>query len=142
MYLLDTNVVSEIRKVKKNKADKNVVAWLSSVPKESFYTNAVVLMEIERGTLQIERKDPKQAAMLKDWYQTAVKSMFYERVLPIDEATASICATLHLPDLAPENDAWIASSAIQYDLTLITRNTKDFDHSNLRVFNPFNEPSP
>ena len=63
--------------------------------------------------------------------------MFYERVLPIDEATASVCAKLHFPDLAPENDAWIAASAIQYDLTLVTRNIKDFDHPNLRVLNPF-----
>ncbi|WP_022951217.1 type II toxin-antitoxin system VapC family toxin [Leucothrix mucor] len=137
MYLLDTNIVSEIRKIGRNKADKNVVAWLSNVSKESFYTNAVVVMEIERGILRMSRKDQQQAASLKDWYQTVVKSMFHERVLPIDEATANICATLHIPDLAPENDAWIASSAIQYDLTLVTRNTKDFQHPNLRVLNPF-----
>jgi predicted nucleic acid-binding protein len=137
MYLLDTNIVSEIRKIGRNKADENVVAWLSNVSKESFYTNAVVVMEIERGILRMSRKDQQQAASLKDWYQTVVKSMFHERVLPIDEATANICATLHIPDLAPENDAWIASSAIQYDLTLVTRNTKDFQHPNLRVLNPF-----
>ena len=137
MYLLDTNIVSEIRKIRRNKADENVVAWLSNVSKESFYTNAVVVMEIERGILRMSRKDQQQAASLKDWYQTVVKSMFHERILPIDEVTANICATLHIPDLAPENDAWIASSAIQYDLTLVTRNTKDFQHPNLRVLNPF-----
>lgn len=137
MYLLDTNIVSEIRKVKQNKANENLVSWLTNVSKESLYINVVVIMEIERGILRMERKDPQQAAGLKDWYQTVVKSMFYERVLLIDETTASICASLHVPDLAPENDAWIASSAIQYDLTLITRNTKDFQHPNLRVLNPF-----
>lgn len=140
MYLLDTNIVSELRKLKQNKANENVVAWLSSVPKESLYTNAIVLMEIERGILRVGRKDSKQADNLNSWYHTAVKAMFHERVLPIDEATASVCASLHIPDLAPENDAWIASSALQYDLTLVTRNTKDFDHLNLHVLNPF-EPS-
>ncbi|PWQ98672.1 type II toxin-antitoxin system VapC family toxin [Leucothrix pacifica] len=137
MYLLDTNVVSEIRKVRKNKANKNVVEWLSHVQKESLYTNAVVLMEIERGILRMAHKDPQQAERLKSWYHAAIKPMFYGRVLPIDEATATVCSTLHFPDLAPENDAWIAASAIQYDLTLVTRNTKDFEHPNLRVLNPF-----
>jgi predicted nucleic acid-binding protein len=137
MFLLDTNVISEIRKVRQNKANENVVAWLSSVRKESLYANAVVLMEIERGILRLEHKDPQQAANLKSWYHAVVKQMFYERTLPIDDVTASVCAQLHFPDLAPENDSWIAASAIQYDLTLITRNTKDFDHPNLRVFNPF-----
>lgn len=137
MYFLDTNILSEIRKVKQNKANENLVSWLTNVSKESLHTNVVVLMEIERGILRVERRDPQQAERLKDWYQTAVKPMFDNRVLAIDETTASICASLHIPDLAPENDAWIASSAIQYDLTLITRNTKDFQHPNLRVLNPF-----
>lgn len=137
MYLVDTNVVSEIRKVRQNKANKNVVEWLRHVQKESLYTNAVVLMEIERGILRMAHKDPQQAERLKSWYHAAIKPMFYGRVLPIDEATATVCSTLHFPDLAPENDAWIAASAIQYDLTLVTRNTKDFDHPNLRVLDPF-----
>lgn len=137
MYLLDTNVVSEMRKIKQNKADKNAVAWLLNVSKESLYTNAVVLMEIERGIIRMEHKDPQQADRLKSWYYAAVKPMFYERVLPINEVTASVCADLHFPDLAPENDAWIAASAMQYDLTLVTRNTKDFQHQGLRILNPF-----
>ena len=137
MYLLDTNVVSEMRKVRQNKANETVVSWLSSVQKESLYTNAVVLMEIERGILRVENKDAVQASHLKSWYHTAVKAMFHGRVLPIDEATATVCSKLHFPDLAPENDAWIAASAIQYDFTLVTRNTKDFEHPNLRVLNPF-----
>lgn len=137
MYLLDTNVVSEIRKIRQNKANENVVAWLSRVQRESLYTNAVVLMEIERGILRMEHKDPQQADRLRSWYYAVVKPMFHERILPIDEATATVCSKLHFPDLAPENDAWIAASAIQYDLTLVTRNTKDFDHPNLRVLNPF-----
>jgi len=137
MYLLDTNVVSEIRKIRQNKTNQNVVAWLSRVQKESLYTNAVVLMEIERGILRLENIDPQQADRFKNWYHSAVKPMFHERILPIDEATATVCSRLHVPDLSPENDAWVAASAIQYDLTLVTRNTRDFGHSNLRVLNPF-----
>jgi len=137
MYLLDTNVVSETRKIRQNKADKNVVAWFSRVQKESLYTNAVVLMEIERGILRLENKDPQQANRFKSWYHLAVKPMFHRRILPIDDATATVCSKLHVPDLSPENDAWVAASAIQYDLTLVTRNTKDFEHANLRVLNPF-----
>lgn len=137
MYLLDTNVISELRKVKQNKANQNVVTWLTTVAKESCYTNAVVLMEIERGILNTSRKDPEQSVRLQDWYQTAVKPMFSGRILTINETTASICATLHIPDCSPENDAWIASSAIQHNLTLVTRNTKDLQYPNLRVLNPF-----
>lgn len=141
MYLLDTNIIAEIRKVKQNKADKNVSLWLNTVSKEQFYTNAVILMEIERGILSKQRKDRQQANELENWYQTAVKAMFLERVLTIDDATASICARLHVPDRAPENDAWIAASAIQHNLTLVTRNSKDFQHPNLHVFNPFEASS-
>lgn len=137
MYLLDTNVISEIRKVSKNKVDQQVAKWLTTVSKDDFYTNAVVLMELERGILNKRRKDPQQANELENWYQTAVQQMFLARVLTIDATTASICATLHIPDRAPENDAWIAASTIQHDLTLVTRNSKDFQHPNLRVFNPF-----
>ncbi len=137
MYLFDTNIISETRKVRQNKADKRLSAWLKTVPKESFYTNVVVLMELERGILNIARKDSQQADRLEDWYQTAVNAMFAERVLPIDKITASICAALHIPDRAPENDAWIAASAIQHNLTLVTRNVQDFQHPHLQVFNPF-----
>lgn len=137
MYLFDTNVISEIRKVKRNKAEQRFTQWLTTVPKDLFYTNVVVLMELERGILNLARKDAAQADGLKDWYQVAVQAMFKGRILLIDEHTATLCATLHIPDRAPENDAWIAASAIQHDLTLVTRNTKDFQHPNLRVFNPF-----
>ena len=139
MFLLDTNVISETRKLRQNKADKNVTHWLANVSLNSFHANPVVLMEIERGILRMERKDPVQASMLRTWYQVAVKPMFNDRVLPIDEETATICALLHFPDLSPENDAWIAASALQYDLTLVTRNVKDFKHTNVRLLNPFSD---
>ncbi len=136
MYLLDTNVLSEIRKIKQNKADKNLVRWLETVHGEELYTNVVVLMELKKGILKIRRKDDIQANHLESWYQ-GIKKTFAKRTLVIDEKTAEICASLHIPDPAPINDAWIASTAIQYNLTLVTRNVNDFKIRGLRVFNPF-----
>lgn len=137
MYLLDTNIISEMRLASLGRGNENLMAWTKQQDKQLFYTNVVVLMEIERGILRLRRKDNKQAQVFDTWLQTVVKPTFAERVLLIDETTATICARLHVPNRAPENDAWIAASAIQHDLTLVTRNSKDFQHPNLRVFNPF-----
>ena len=137
MYLLDTNIISEMRKVKQDKADKNVLACLESVNGNLFYTSAVVMMELERGVLRMERKDPAQGRSLRLWLDETTREIFAGRILPIDEHTAAICARLHIPDPAPENDAWIAASAIQHGLTLVTRNTADFAAGGARLLNPF-----
>lgn len=137
MYLLDTNIISEIRLAAKGKGNPAVLAWAGKHDERLLYTNIIVLMEIERGILNVEKRDPQQASALNIWLTHTVKVAFEGRILTLDETTASICATLHIPDRAPENDAWIAASAIQHDLTLVTRNSKDFQHPNLRVFNPF-----
>lgn len=137
MYLLDTNIISEIRKIKQNKANKNLITWLDSVDKNTLYTNVVVLMELERGILKIQRKDPLQGRNLEIWYQAVIKPTFQGRIYPIDNGTISICASLHIPNPAPENDAWIASTALQHNLILVTRNVKDFNIPNLSILNPF-----
>ncbi|PID61433.1 MAG: VapC toxin family PIN domain ribonuclease [Gammaproteobacteria bacterium] len=137
MFFLDTNIISELRLAAKGKGDANVLAWAQCYEKTLFYTNVVVMMELERGILNIERKDHQQAQALTRWLERTVKPTFEQRIFPIDSATASICAGLHVPDRAPENDAWIAASAIQYDLTLVTRNHKDFAHLGVRLYNPF-----
>lgn len=94
-------------------------------------------MELERGILRMERKDQAQGQVLRAWLEQTVKPTFENRILPIDETTAAICARLLTLDPAPENDAWIAAAAIQHRLILVTRNTADFDHTGARVFNPF-----
>ncbi|MRN38322.1 DUF4411 domain-containing protein [Neisseria sp. N95_16] len=137
MYLLDTNIISEMRKVKSGKADHNLTAWLAEQDSSSFYTSAVVMMELERGILGMERKDPQQGRALRVWFDSMVAILLAGRILPIDETTAAICAKLHIPDRSPENDAWIAATAKQYGLILITRNTKDFEHSGVKLLNPF-----
>lgn len=139
MYLLDTNVISEIRRLKHGKCDPNVAKWVQNTTEELMYTNAVVMMELERGVLSMERKDPKQGKMLRNWLEERVKPAFLGKVLPIEEQTAQICAKLHIPDHAPENDAWIAASAIQHHLILVTRNTADFARTGVKLFNPFEE---
>lgn len=137
MYLLDTNIISEMRKVKSGKANPNLTAWLAQQDSNSFYTSAVVMMEIERGILGMERKDPHQGRILRAWFDSMAAALLVGRVLPIDETTAAICAKLHIPDRCPENDAWIAATARQYGLTLATRNTKDFEPMGIRLCNPF-----
>lgn len=139
MYLLDTNIISEIRKLAKNKCDKNVADWVRSTSKDLMFANAVVMMELERGVMSIERKDTTQGKLLRYWFEMGVKPAFHGKILKIDEQTAQICAKLHIPDHAPENDAWIAASAIQHNLVLVTRNTADFAHTGVKLFNPFEE---
>lgn len=137
MYLLDTNIISEIRKLAKNKCHQSVANWVRATSKELMFTNAVVMMELERGVMSVERKDTTQGKLLRYWLEIEVKSAFHGKVLKIDEKTAQICAQLHIPDHAPENDAWIAASAIQHNLILVTRNTADFARTGVRLFNPF-----
>lgn len=141
MYLLDTNVISEMRKVKTGKANANVMAWLGSRFPHDFYINAVIKMELERGILAMQRKDPIQGEYLRRWQQAFFDEFLINPVLPITETTAQLCAKLHVPDHASENDAWIASSAIEHRLMLVTGNTADFKRTGVRLFNPF-EPHP
>nr|CBA05611.1 putative plasmid stability-like protein [Neisseria meningitidis alpha275] len=101
------------------------------------YTSAIVMMELERGVLGMECKDGQQGGILRRWLEEVVKPTFKARILPINETTAEICARLHIPDKSPENDAWIAATAKQHGLTLATRNIKDFEHSGVKLINPF-----
>lgn len=137
MYLLDTNVISEIRRIKQGKCHPNVANWVNVIPEDLMYTNAVVMMELERGVLAIERKDKKQGENLRNWLDNIVKPAFDGRILTVTAKTAEICAKLHIPDFAPENDAWIASSALEHHLILVTRNVQDFARTGIKLFNPF-----
>lgn len=138
MFLLDTNVISELRKAGDGKADPQVVAWLSAVDAATFYVSAVTLMELELGVLLIERRDVAQGARLWTWMDGYVLPEFAQRTVLVDRAVALACARLHAPGPRPERDAFIGACAIVHGMTLVTRNTADFAPMGLTVVNPWN----
>lgn len=138
MYLLDTNVVSEMRLLPKNKAHPNVVRWMRQFDDiQSFFISSMTILELERGALLKRRKDPVQGEILCDWIENQVIANFESRILPISLAVVRQCAKLHIPNPRPEFDALIAATSMQYNLALVTRNIKDFEGLPIRLINPF-----
>lgn len=137
MYLVDTNVISELRKARSRKGDKNVLAWADSVPASSLYLSAITVLELELGILLIERRDPAQSTMLRSWLDTHVLPAFLDRVLPVDTVIARRCAKLHVPDRRPDRDALIAATALVHGMTMVTRNVHDFTGTGVEVINPW-----
>lgn len=137
MYLLDTNVVSELRKVEEGKADSNVSAWEASVNQGECFISSMTLMELEVGVLRMERHDATQGALLRAWLDQRVVPEFAGRVLAVDEAVARRCARLHVPDPRPERDALIAATALIHGMTVVTRNVTDFAPTGALLFNPW-----
>ena len=138
MYLLDTNVVSELRKAKTGKIDKNIMAWAGSVSAQSLFLSAITIMELETGVLLIERRDPTQGAILRSWLDTHVLPAFTDRILPVDTAVAQCCAKLHVPDPRSDRDALIAATAFVHGMTVVTRNVDDFVATKVDILNPWN----
>ena len=134
MFLLDTNVVSELRKAQ---ADNKVVAWARSVAAPSLFLSAITVLELETGILRIERRDPAQGGLLRSWLDNHVMPAFAGRILAVDSAVALRCARLHVPDRSNECDALIAATALVHGLTVVTRNVADFQSSGVRLINPW-----
>lgn len=137
MFVLDTNVVSELRKVQLGKADTNVAAWTESVDAADLFVSAITIMELELGILSIERKDATQGAMLRSWLEQHVLPEFSGRTLPVDTAVAQRCARLHVPDKRGERDALIAATALVHGMTVVTRNVADFKSTGVTLINPW-----
>ncbi|WP_211248520.1 type II toxin-antitoxin system VapC family toxin [Desulfobulbus elongatus] len=137
MYVLDTNVVSELRKVRVGKADPNVSAWTESVDAADLFVSAITIMELELGVLSIERKDATQGAMLRAWLEQHVLPEFSGRTLPVDTAVAQRCARLHVPNKCGERDALIAATALVHGMTIVTRNVADFQSTGVTILNPW-----
>ena len=137
MFLLDTNVLSELRKAGDGRADANVIAWLSSVDAATLYLSAMTLMEIELGILQVGRRDETQGARLRAWMTHQVLPEFLDRTLPVDAAVALRCASLHVPDPRAERDALIAATALVHGMTVMTRNVADFEATGVPLLNPW-----
>ncbi|MDR6672201.1 type II toxin-antitoxin system VapC family toxin [Xanthomonas sp. 1678] len=141
MYVLDTNVLSELRKVRLGRADANVAAWAESVDAADLFISAITVMELELGVLSIERKDATQGAMLRSWLEQHVLPEFSGRTLPIDTAVAQRCARLHVPDKRGERDALIAATALVHGMSVVTRNVSDFEPAGVPIVNAW-EPLP
>lgn len=134
MYLLDTNVVSELRK--QSKADRRVAAWLGSTPSPLLFISVVTIAEIEMGVLGLERRDRAQAKRFRLWAEK-VKAEFERRCCDIDRDVAEAFARLQTPDRRPERDCWIAATAMVRGLTVVTRNSADFAAMNVAQLNPW-----
>lgn len=137
MFVLDTNVVSELRKVRLGKADSHVAAWAESVDASDLFISAITIMELELGVLAVERKDATQGAVLRSWLEQQVLPEFVGRTLPVDTAVAQRCARLHVPDKRGERDALIAATALVHGMTVVTRNIADFKPTGVSLLNPW-----
>ena len=137
MYLLDTNIVSELRKAKGSKANKNIKAWAETVSVASMFLSAITVLELETGILLIERRDPTQGAILRTWLDAHVLPTFSGRILAVDTAVAQRCAKLHVPDPRAYRDALIAATALVHGMTVVTRNVADFESTGVEIFNPW-----
>ncbi|MBE9590703.1 type II toxin-antitoxin system VapC family toxin [Moraxella sp. K127] len=137
MFLLDTNIISEMRKIKTGRANANVTRWAEHLNIQETYLNSVIIGEIYRGILlKRHNKDYEQAQILQEWLDDLLV-VYQGRILDVDVQIANIFAELNTPNFKSANDAYIASTAIAYDLTLATRNIKDFDGMPVKIINPF-----
>lgn len=137
MYLLDANVVSELRKVRAGKADRRVASWASEVAAASLFLSVITVQELEIGIRPVERRDPPQGSILRTWLEDHVLPAFATRILPVDVPTARRSAALHVPDPRPIRDGLIAATALVHDLTLVTRNVADFEPMGVEVLDPW-----
>jgi predicted nucleic acid-binding protein len=135
MFLLDTNVISELRRP--DRANPNVVKWADGIPAVQFFISAISLLEIERGALQIARKDAAQGRVLRAWVDDHILARFESRILVVDSVVALRCARLHIPDPRSERDALIAATALVHGMTVVTRNVSDFEQSGVNILNPW-----
>jgi predicted nucleic acid-binding protein len=137
MYLLDTNVVSELRKARARKAHPRVVAWARRMPVATLFLSVITVQELEIGVQLAQRRDAAQGAVLRAWLEDQVLPAFSDRILPVDTAVARRSASIHVPDPRPVRDGLIAATALVHGLTLVTRNTSDFVPMAVPLLNPW-----
>jgi predicted nucleic acid-binding protein len=137
MFVLDTNVISELRRPRQ--ADPKVLAWADKTPVTGFFLSSITVLELELGTLRMERRDAKQGAVLRAWLESQVLARFAGRILPVDTAVAQCCARLHVPDPRAERDALIAATALVHGMAVVTRNVDDFSATGATLINPWRD---
>lgn len=137
MYLLDTNVISELRKAKSRRSNKNVTAWAKTISPSILFLSVITILELEMGILLVERRDPSQGVILRTWLNAHVLPTFADRILYLDVAVAQRCAKLHVPNPRSDRDAIIAATALVHGMTVATRNVSDFDQTGVDIINPW-----
>lgn len=134
MYLIDTNVISEVRKGRR--CDPLVAAWYRRVSEDELYLSVLVVGEIRQGIERLRVRNPSRATALDAWLQE-LRQSFSDRLLPIDERVAETWGRLNARDAFPVVDSLLAATAEAHGLILVTRNTKDIERSGVRCINPF-----
>ena len=137
MFLLDTNVLSELRKAPHGRCDANVLRWAKELDHGELFISVITILELERGILLKERKDAQQGKRLRAWLEQQVLPGFAGQIIEIDTAIARKCAQLHVPDQAAYHDAILAATAIEHSMPLVTRNIKDFKKMPVELINPW-----
>jgi len=137
MYVLDTNVVSELRKIRSGKADVRVADWADSVDAGDLYLSVITIQELEIGVLLAERRDPAQGAVLRAWLNGHVLPAFTGRILAVDTVVAQRSARLHVPDPRLVRDGLIAATALVHGMVVATRNVADFEPMGVATLNPW-----
>ncbi len=139
MFLLDTNVISELRKVRSGKADPQVVRWAQRQDATDLYLSVITVQELEIGVLLEERRDPVHGAPLRRWLDEQVLPAFADRILPVNQAVSLKSASLHVPDPKPIRDGLIAATALVHGMTVVTRNVADFKGTGVLILNPWSD---
>ena len=137
MFLLDTNVISELRKAKTRKIDRSVAAWAKATDPEFMYLSVITILELETGVLRVARRDQSQAKLFRTWIDDLIMPGFAGRILPVDLEVVRRCAPLHVPDPQPERDALIAATALLHGMKIVTRNVRDFEPMGVPLLNPW-----
>jgi predicted nucleic acid-binding protein len=135
IYLLDTNVLSELRR---SNADSGVKAWFESVPSSDLYVSTLLVGEVRRGVEKIRRKDPSRARVYEAWL-SMLRQEFQDRLVPVSAEIAEEWGRMSVPDPLPVIDGLMAATARVHGFTLVTRNTIDLARTGVPLLNPFSQ---